>query len=325
MTIPDGTVTVFLGGLHYVRTMNSTVSTIDSEPVPTTLQRWVKAWPFVLSHVAVLGAIWSGVTWQAAVLCVVLLFVRVWGITAGYHRYFSHRTYKTSRPFQFLLALLAQSSSQKGVLWWAAHHRVHHKLSDQPGDVHSPVQDGFFHAHVGWLFAGTEETRWDKIRDFAKYPELRWLNKYWAVPPTVLAITCFLVAGWSGLFIGFFLSTVLLWHNTFLINSLTHVWGKRRFDTTDDSRNNFLTALLTLGEGWHNNHHHYQSSCRNGFYWWEIDVTYYVLKMLGWVGLVWDIREVPEHVLEEGRRRDRGEVKLPDAPASRPKNLRLAA
>ena len=288
-------------------------------------RRLLKAAPFVLSHLAVFGAIWSGVTWQAVVLCVVLLFVRVWGITAGYHRYFAHRTYKTSRAFQLFLAVLAQTSSQKGVLWWAAHHRVHHKLSDQPGDVHSPVQNSFYYAHVGWLFDDTEETRWDKIRDFAKYPELRWLNKYWFVPPTVLAVSCFLLAGWPGLFIGFFLSTVLLWHNTFLINSLTHVWGKKRFDTTDESRNNMLTALLTLGEGWHNNHHHYQSSCRNGFYWWEIDVTYYVLKLLSWVGLVWDIRDVPDHVLEEGRRRDRGELSNTETPSKAPEKLSLAA
>ena len=269
---------------------------------------WRRATPFILSHLAVLGAIWSGVTWQSVVLCGVLVIVRIWGITAGYHRYFSHRTYKTSRAMQFVLAFLAETSAQKGVLWWAAHHRVHHKLSDQPGDVHSPVQKGFLYAHMGWLFDNTNETRWEKIRDFAKYPELRWLNKHWLVPPTMLAVFCFLVAGWPGLFIGFFLSTVLLWHDTFIINSLTHLWGKRRFDTTDDSRNNALTALLTLGEGWHNNHHHYQSSCRNGFYWYEIDVTYYVLKMMSWIGLVWDIREVPDHVLAEGRRRDRGEA-----------------
>ncbi|MBW2188696.1 MAG: acyl-CoA desaturase, partial [Deltaproteobacteria bacterium] len=222
-------------------------------------------------------------------------------------------------------ALFAQSSSQKGVLWWAAHHRVHHKLSDQPGDVHSPVLNSFAYAHVGWIFADTEDTRWDKIRDFAKYPELRWLNKYWAVPPAALAVACLLIAGWPGLFIGFFLSTVLLWHNTFLINSLTHVWGAKRFDTGDESRNNMVTALLTLGEGWHNNHHHYQSSCRQGFYWWEIDVTYYVLKMLSWVGLVWDIRGVPEHVLEEGRRRDSGEEDLDDRDAGTGEKLGLAA
>jgi stearoyl-CoA desaturase (delta-9 desaturase) len=306
--------------------METRAITVDPSPSERTrLRPWLKAAPFLLAHLAVFGAIWSGVTWQAVVLCVVLLYGRVWGITAGYHRYFSHRTYKTSRPFQLFLAVLAQSSSQKGVLWWAAHHRVHHKLSDQPGDVHSPVQDGFFYAHVGWLFDDTEETRWDKIRDFAKYPELRWLNRHWLVPPVALAVACFLIAGWPGLFIGFFLSTVLLWHHTFLINSLTHVWGKKRFDTTDDSRNNWFTALITLGEGWHNNHHHYQSSCRNGFYWWEIDVTYYVLKALSWVGLVWDLREVPQRVLDEGRLRDRGEITKDTTPADATKTLRLAA
>jgi stearoyl-CoA desaturase (delta-9 desaturase) len=304
------------------------INTLEAEPLrpsSSRSERLKRAIPFLLSHLAVLGAFWSGVTWTAVVLCVALLFIRVWGITAGYHRYFAHRTYKTGRVFQFVLAVLAQSSSQKGVLWWAAHHRVHHKHSDRDGDVHSPVQNSFLYAHVGWLFDDTEETRWDKIRDFAKYPELRWLNKHWAVPPTILALACLAIAGWPGLFIGFFLSTVLLWHNTFLINSVTHVWGKKRFETNDESRNNMVTALLTLGEGWHNNHHYYQSSCRNGFYWWEIDVTYYVLKILSWVGLVWDIRDVPERVLEEGRRRDAGDVVRDETRDEPPSNLPLAA
>ena len=277
---------------------------------------WADASPFVLSHVAVFGAIWSGVTLEAAICCVVLLVLRTWGVTAGYHRYFSHRTYKTSRPVQFLLAFLAQTSSQKGVLWWASHHRVHHRYSDQPKDVHSPVQRGFWYAHLGWIFADTSETQWEKIRDFAKYPELRWLNTYWFVPPVVLALACLALFGWSGLFIGFFLSTVVLWHNTFLVNSLAHVWGKRRFETTDDSRNNWLIAILVLGEGWHNNHHRFQGSTRNGFYWWEIDITYYVLKMLSWVGLVWDLKEPPARVLEEGRQRDAARKLVSIEPAS---------
>ncbi len=261
--------------------------------------------PFVVAHFAVLGAFWTGVTWQALVCCIVLYGVRMFGVTGGYHRYFSHRTYKTSRVMQFFIAFLAETSSQKGALWWAAHHRVHHKLSDQEGDVHSPVRRGFLYSHVGWLFDNTEETRWDKIQDFAKYPELRWLNTYWIVPPVVLGVAVWLLFGWSGLWIGFFGSTVLLWHGTFLVNSLAHVLGKRRFETTDESRNNWFIALVTLGEGWHNNHHHYQSCTRNGFYWWEIDVTYYVLKAMSWVGLVWDLREPPKRVLEEGRRLDR--------------------
>jgi stearoyl-CoA desaturase (delta-9 desaturase) len=258
--------------------------------------------PFLLSHVLVLGALWSGVTWQAVICCFVLTVTGLLGVMAGYHRYFSHRTFKTSRVFQFVLAVLAQMTAQKGVLWWASHHRMHHKYSDQPGDSHSPIVDGFFYAHIGWILDDTEETKWDGIQDFAKYPELRWLNTYWSVPPTLLGTAVFLLLGWPGLFIGFFLSTVLVWHATFLVNSATHLWGKRRYNTSDSSRNSWLLALFTFGEGWHNNHHYYQSSCRNGFYWWEIDITYYAIKMLGWLGIVWDIREPPAHVLEEARK-----------------------
>jgi stearoyl-CoA desaturase (delta-9 desaturase) len=259
------------------------------------------ALPFVLSHVSVLGALRSGVTRQAVVCCFVLSVTGLLSVMTGYHRYFSHRTFKTSRAFQFLLAVLAQATSQKGVLWWASHHRTHHKHADQPGDSHSPIVDGFFYAHIGWILDDTEETNWDVIQDFAKYPELRWLNKYWSVPTILLATAVFLLLGWPGLFIGYFLSTVIVWHATFLVNSATHLWGKRRYNTNDSSRNSWLLALFTFGEGWHNNHHYYQSSCRNGFYWWEIDITYYVIKMLGWFHIVWDIREPPAHVLEEGR------------------------
>ncbi|HJK97277.1 MAG TPA: acyl-CoA desaturase [Polyangiaceae bacterium LLY-WYZ-14_1] len=252
--------------------------------------------PFVLVHLLPLGAFWSGVTVEAVVCCIALYFVRIFGVTGGYHRYFSHRTYKTSRVFQFLLAFLAQTSSQKGALWWASHHRRHHRYSDQERDPHSPVLRGFWYSHVGWLYDGTEETEWHRIKDFARYPELVWLNRNWALPPILLGFTVWWFLGWPGLFIGFALSTVLTWHGTFLINSLAHVVGSRRYPTDDDSRNNWFLALLTLGEGWHNNHHHYQSSARNGFFWWEVDGTYYVLKALSWVGLVWDLRPVPEHI-----------------------------
>lgn len=294
-----------------------------STAVPSWLEDkkidWAGAIPFILCHVACFAAIWTGVTWQALVVCAVLYVVRMWGVTAGYHRYFSHRTYKTGRVFQFVLAFLAQTSAQRGALWWAAHHRRHHKHSDEPGDVHSPVLGGFWHSHVAWLFYdGAGETDLDKIKDFAKYPELRWLDKYFLVPPIALGAACALLFGWSGLVVGFFWSTVLLWHGTFLINSLAHVFGKRRFQTTDDSRNNGWLALITLGEGWHNNHHRYQASARNGFYWWEIDVTYYGLKALSWLGLVWDLRPVPEKILEEGRQADeaRATGELTDEPVA---------
>ncbi len=260
--------------------------------------------PFLLAHLAPLGAIWVGVRPVDLLVALLLYVVRMFAVTAGYHRYFAHRTFKTSRAFQFLLALLAQSSSQRGVLWWAAHHRVHHKESDGPRDVHSPVRRGFWYAHVLWIYHRNSETRWDRIKDFAKYPELRFLDRYWLLPPVALGGLVFLLFGWSGLFVGFFASTVALWHGTFLINSLSHVWGRRRFETGDQSRNNALFALLTLGEGWHNNHHYYQSATRQGFYWWEIDVTYYVLRVLARFGIVWDLREPPERVLALGRKLD---------------------
>jgi len=269
-----------------------------------TPRQWLQAVPFILVHLAVIGVFWSGVTWTAVWLAVGFFALRIFAITAGYHRYFAHRTYDTSRPMAFILGFLAETSIQKGVLWWAAHHRDHHKHADTERDVHSPTQDGFWYSHVGWILDDTSETKISKVRDLAKYPELRLLNRFHLVPPTLLALLCYAIGGWSGLFVGFFLSTVLLWHATFCINSLAHVFGSRRFDTEDDSRNNFLLALLTFGEGWHNNHHHYMLSARQGFYWWEVDITYYLLKGLEKVGLVWNLRDVPEEILEEGREAD---------------------
>jgi stearoyl-CoA desaturase (Delta-9 desaturase) len=261
--------------------------------------------PFIVIHLCALGAFWSGFTTEAVVCCVVLYVVRIFAVTGGYHRYFAHRTYKTSRVFQFVLAFLAQSTAQKGALWWAAHHRNHHRLSDQPGDLHSPVQDGFWYSHMGWLFNNTSETDYSGIPDLNRYAELRFLNRYHLLPPIALGVGTFLLFGWSGLFVGFFLSTVLTWHATFTINSLSHVFGKRRFPTTDDSRNNWLLAILTFGEGWHNNHHRFSSSARQGFYWYEYDITYYILKTLSLFGIVWDLRPIPQSILEEGRANDR--------------------
>jgi len=281
-------------------------SEAEAEAAPTRKHRyeWGAMIPWFLTHLAVLGAVWSGVTWQAVAVLFGLFFFRIFSVTAFHHRYFSHRTYSTSRWFQFLMAWSAQTSTQRGVLWWAAHHRAHHLYSDTERDIHSAKQDGFWHSHAGWIFSDNSETDWKRIKDFAKYPELRWLNTWWLVPTVVTGVAVFLLFGWSGLFLGFFGSQILAWHSTYVINSLCHVWGNRRWDTKDTSRNNLWLALLTWGEGWHNNHHHYMNSCRQGFYWWEIDPTYYVIKMLSWVGLVWDIKEPPAKVLEDGRRRD---------------------
>jgi stearoyl-CoA desaturase (delta-9 desaturase) len=254
--------------------------------------------PFIFLHFLPLAAIVTGVNTIDVVVCIGLYVVRMFGVTGAYHRYFAHRTYHTSRVFQFVLALLAMSSSQRGVLWWAAHHRHHHKHSDLPTDIHSPKQVGLFKAHVGWLFEpANTETRFDKIKDYAKYPELVFLDKNWYLPQTILGFLVWHFLGWSGLWIGFVLSTVLLWHGTFTINSLTHVWGKKVYESGDESKNSFILALVTLGEGWHNNHHYYQACARQGFHWWQIDITYYTLRALAKVGLIWDIREPPAEVV----------------------------
>jgi stearoyl-CoA desaturase (delta-9 desaturase) len=253
--------------------------------------------PFVLVHLACVAALWTGVTYDALVLCFLLYWLRIFAIGAGYHRYFSHRAYRTSRAFQFALAVLSQSTAQKSVLWWASKHRHHHLHSDTETDVHSPRHKGFVYSHLGWIFSRKNDAAdLVKVADFARYPELMWLHKHELVPPTVLALLSVLIAGWSGLVVGFFWSTVLVYHATFCINSLAHVRGRRRYVTGDDSRNNWLLALVTMGEGWHNNHHAYQSSARQGFRWWEIDATFYLLKALSWTGLVWDLKTPPAAV-----------------------------
>jgi len=269
------------------------------------LPDWVKSLPFFGLHLAAFSIFFTSVHTVDWIMCGALYVVRMFGITGGYHRYFAHRTYKTSRPFQFVLAWLGCTALQKGPLWWAGHHRHHHKHSDTEEDVHSPISKTICDAHVGWVIdTANDETRWQVLGDLKKFPELVWMNKWHWVPGLTLIPLCFGVSllgggtGWGGLAAGFFLSTVLTYHGTFFINSLAHLWGSRRYETTDRSRNNFWLAIITLGEGWHNNHHHYQSSTRNGFFWWEIDISYYTIKALSWVGLVWDLREPPKKLLE---------------------------
>ena len=261
------------------------------------------ALPFALVHVACLGAIWTGIGWKAAAIGIALYWLRIFAIGAGYHRYFSHRAYETSRGFQFVLAALAQSTAQKSVLWWAAKHRQHHLHSDTPQDVHSPAQQGFLYSHFGWIFDRNHETTdLAKVADFAQYPELMWLHRNELAPAVALAILCFAVAGLQGLVVGFFWSTVAVYHATFSINSIAHVAGRRRYVTGDDSRNNWLLAIVTMGEGWHNNHHAFQSSVRQGFRWWEYDPTFYLLKLLSFMGLIWKLKSPPIEVLENRRR-----------------------
>jgi stearoyl-CoA desaturase (delta-9 desaturase) len=283
--------------------------------------QWFGAVPLILVHLLPLLAFYTGTKMQDWVVCIALYWIRMFGVTGVYHRYFAHRTYKTSRVFQFVLALIAMSSSQKGVLWWASNHRVHHKFSDKDGDPHDSRR-GFWYSHIGWLYDHREATDYSKIRDMARYPELVFLNKLWFLPPAALGLGIWYFMGWSGLLIGFFLSTALLWHGTFTINSLSHIFGSVRYKTGEDSKNNWLLAIITMGEGWHNNHHHFMGSTRQGFYWWEIDVTYYILRGLQAVGLVWDIKEPPARVYEEAKEHALRHI---EAPALAPESVAPAA
>ena len=265
-----------------------------------------QAIPFVLVHLLCFAAFWTGVTWQAVALCVGLYWLRIFAIGAGYHRYFSHRAFATGRVFQFVLAWCAQSTAQNSVLWWAALHRRHHLYSDTAEDVHSPRRRGFFYAHVGWIFDRRHvKTDFARVGDLTRFPELRWLDRFELAPAMLTAAACWLVAGWSGVVVGFLWSTVLVYHSTFCINSLAHVHGKQRYVTGDDSRNNWLLALMTMGEGWHNNHHAWQSSARQGFRWWEVDATFYILRGLAWTGVIWDLKMPPQSLI-------RGEHRLGD-------------
>ena len=269
---------------------------ILSDKIPRTAQEKINrktSIPFILLHFLPFLAVFTGVTWKAIVLGVVLYWGRMFFITAGYHRYFAHKSYKLNRFWQFVMAFGGTTAAQKGPLWWAAHHRNHHKFSDTEQDVHSP-RKGFWWSHVGWILCDKyNKTHYEKINDFATYPELKFLNEHDWIGPWTLGVASYLVAGWPGLLVGFFGSTVLLWHSTFMVNSLAHVWGSRRYNTPDTSRNNLFIAIFTMGEGWHNNHHYFAASARQGFYWWEWDPTFYILKLGQLLGIVKKIRKVP--------------------------------
>ena len=267
----------------------------------------VRCLPFVILHLGCLGVIWVGWSWFAVWTAVALYFVRMFFVTGIFHRYFSHKTYSTSRFGQFVLAVLTGTAVQRGALWWAYHHRHHHQHSDEPEDAHSPHVHGFLWSHIGWITSRRNfPTDYSKIRDLAKYPELVFLNRFDILVPVLFAGALFVGGNWlasaapalqtSGaqlLVWGFFISTTALFHGTACINSLAHLMGNRRFETSDDSRNSFILSLVTLGEGWHNNHHRYMSATRQGFYWWEIDITYYGLRLLALLGLIWDLKPVP--------------------------------
>ena len=291
---------------------------IDSEKYADELGdsrkvNWFRSIPFIGMHLAVLGVIWVGWSPFAVLFAAAFYFVRMFAITGIYHRYFSHKTYKTNRFWQLMFALLGAACVQRGPLWWAANHRHHHRYSDTEEDIHSPVRHGFLWSHMGWFTADVSfKTPYEYIKDFAKYPELRFLNRFDILVPFLVGTAIFFLGVFLNSFVpslgtngpqmlvwGMFISTVCLFHGTVSINSLMHIFGKKRFETTDNSRNSFLLSLVTLGEGWHNNHHRYPATVRQGFYWWEIDITYYILRCLSFLGIIWDLKPVPKSIYEE--------------------------
>lgn len=297
--------------------LNKIIKWFDNEAVESTFDDskhidWWRVLPFIGIHLACFGVFWVGISWFAALFALALYGIRMFAVTGFYHRYFSHKAFRTTRLFQFVLAVLGATAVQRGPLWWASHHRHHHVNSDALEDTHSPVQHGFLWSHFGWFLASKNfATHLDRVKEFSKYFELRWLDRFDAIVPLILAIAIYMLGAWletaypyfntNGpqlLIWGFAISTVLLYHATFTVNSLAHIWGKRRYATKDHSRNNLWIAIVTLGEGWHNNHHHYPGSARQGFYWWEIDLTYYGLKVLAAMGLIWDLRTVPADIRE---------------------------
>jgi stearoyl-CoA desaturase (Delta-9 desaturase) len=273
---------------------------------------WIRALPFIMLNLSCLLVFVVGISWTAVITALVLCYIRVFAIGAFYHRYFAHRAFKTNRFWQFIFALLGASAAQRGPLWWATHHRRHHANADQPTDAHSPVHHGFLWSHVGWFLAQQNYYYNPKfVSDLTKYPELVFLDRYDSLIPILYGITIFCVGallqhvapqlhtnGFQLFVWGFCISTIMLFHVTVSINSISHRYGKRKYNTKDNSRNSFILALLTLGEGWHNNHHHYPASAKQGFRFWEIDITYYMLCLLQSVGIIWDVKKVPKEIME---------------------------
>ena len=278
---------------------------------------WLRALPFIALHLACLAVFQVGWSWFAIGVAVALYAVRMFALTGFYHRYFSHKAFRTSRVVQFVFAAIGATCVQRGPLWWAAHHREHHRHTDTPQDPHSPRHKGFWWSHMGWFLTPRGfRTQWDSIPDLKRFPELRFLDRFDILLPVLLAVGLYQLGAWLEtaypslgtdgpqlLVWGFFVSTVVLFHATVTINSLAHRFGSRRFDTADDSRNNGWLALITFGEGWHNNHHHFPGSARQGFRWWEYDMTWYILKVMSWCGLVRDLKPLPAGLARPRRSR----------------------
>ncbi|MDI9347426.1 MAG: acyl-CoA desaturase [Methylacidiphilales bacterium] len=270
---------------------------------------WIRVVPFIILHVSALTVFVVGFSWPAFFAFILMFSLRAFTLTAFYHRYFSHKTFKTSRVVQFIFAFIGATAVQRGPLWWASHHRKHHVVSDTKDDCHSPISNSLFWSHCGWFLSKKNfSTDYNLIKDFCKFPEIKFIDRFDIIAPLLLAIVLYVIgesffnAGWQFLVWGFVLSTLFLYHVTFSVNSISHLWGTRRYVTKDFSRNNLLVAILAFGEGWHNNHHYYPASTRQGFYWWEIDMSFYILTFLSWFGIVWDIQTIPKKLRESNKR-----------------------
>ena len=273
---------------------------------------WLRITPFIALHLGCFAVIWVGVSAAAVWVAVGSYLLRAFAVSAFYHRGFSHRAFKTGRMTQFAFALLGAAATQRGPLWWAAQHRLHHRHADTDADPHSSPR-GFLFSHLVWFLTPDRfRTPVHLVRDLARFPELRWLNRFDLVAPVGYAAAMFALGaalepvypgtnGWQMLVWGYVISTVALMHATFFVNSLSHRFGRRRFETAEGSRNNALLALATMGEGWHNNHHRHAASARLGFYWWQLDLGYLGLRLLETMGLVRDLKTPPDAVLREGR------------------------
>jgi len=221
------------------------------------------------------------------------------GVGVSLHRYFAHRSFKTSRWFQFMMALMAASVFGDAVRF-TGKHRLHHRYSDTTNDTHTPLK-GFWSCWYGSLLDNgyTDAELCDAARDLKKYPELMWLHRYWMVPGLVLCGIAFLIGGLSSVAIGVLLGSTLLLNQAAAVNYFCHKYGRRRFDTRDRSTNNALIAALSFGEGWHNNHHYYPATARAGFHWWEVDMYYWVIWLFEKLGLVWDVRQPTQEMLNK--------------------------
>ena len=294
-----------------MKLFSSLIKWIDSQAAESSQEDkidWARILPFVVLHISVIAVFWVGWSPISITFAVIFYVIRMFGITAFYHRYFSHKTFQTGRITQFIFAIIGASATQRGPLWWASNHRHHHVHSDKPTDIHSPKQTGFLWSHMGWFLSKKNfKTNFERIQDFAKYPELKWIDRFDVVIPLLFALSTFFLgfflnqffpnletSGWQMFVWAYIISTIFVFHGTFVINSLAHVIGKRRFKTRDESKNSFILALITFGEGWHNNHHKFPGSARQGLHWWEIDLSYYGLLLLEKLGIIWDVDKGPD-------------------------------